>query len=118
MNKFEFDEMLEDLLAKALDEREDPKHIHQYVLRLKDNYLTKQKIEKNYQELKSLLEETRTTMQAGFRQMDEHFDKIQKNLEAGIACSQKQIDTYSTTQTRDTVKFSGWTFPRILHLCC
>lgn len=36
--------------------------------------------------------------------MDEHFDKIQKNLKAGIAYSQKQIDTYSTTQTTDVFK--------------
>ena len=35
-------------------------------------------------------------MQAGFRMMDEHFDKIQASLEAGIAYSQKQIDSYST----------------------
>lgn len=104
MNKFEFDEMLEDFLAEALDEKEDPKHIHQYALWLKHNYLTKQKIEKNYQEIKSLLEETRTTMQAGFRQMDEHFDKIQMNLKAGIAYSQNQIDTYLTSQTPDVYK--------------
>ena len=104
MNKFEFDEMIEDLLAEAFDEKEDPKHIHQYVLWLTHNYLTKQKIEKNYEEIKRLLEETRTTMQKGFRQMDEHFDKIQNNLKAGIAYSQKQIDTYSTTQTPDVYK--------------
>ncbi|MFW5715226.1 MAG: hypothetical protein ACOCXF_02470 [bacterium] len=96
VNKFEFDEMIEDLLADALDEKEDPKHIHQYALWLKHSYLTKQRIEKNYQEIKSLLEEARTTMQAGFRMMDEHFDKIQASLEAGIAYSQKQIDSYST----------------------
>ena len=36
--------------------------------------------------------------------MDEHFDKIQKNLEAGITYSQKQIDTYSTTQTPNEYK--------------
>ena len=96
--------MIEDLLAEALDEKEDPKHIHQYVLRLKHNYLVKQNIEKNFQEIKSLLEEARTTMQAGFRQMDTHFDKVQKSLEAGIAYSQKQIDAYSTTQNPDLYK--------------
>ena len=90
--------MIEDLLAEALDEKEDPKHIHQYVLWLKHNYITEQRIEKNYKEMISLLEETRTTMQAGFRMMDEHFDKIQKSLEEGIAYSQKQIDTYSSTR--------------------
>ena len=88
--------MIEDLLADALEEKEDPKHIHQYALWLKHSYLTEQRIEKNYQEIKSLLEETRTTMQAGFRMMDEHFDKIQASLEAGIDYSQKQIDSYST----------------------
>jgi len=42
--------------------------------------------------------------QAGFRMMDEHFDKIQASLEAGIAYSQKQIDTNSTTQTPEVYK--------------
>ena len=48
MNKLEFDEMIEDLLAEALDEKEDPKHIHQYVLWLKHNYLVKQNIKKTF----------------------------------------------------------------------